>query len=466
MIAAEAAGANWSEDICAIRRSRWTLRSSEPKRVRHGEVEPRQHDPSGRSRCSTRWHGRERQPTGGWCRGAHPASQGSNRGNEPTLPDQRDAEVVTSQSSRDNQDGQAVAQMWRSRDGDTIFVPKADRFFVVGSWFAMQGRTRSRAQHDGPAGRSRPPAASANAGPHVCLRIVRIVEQQTPGVGSQANRRGPSREIRSSYDNVSCEHSVSIADRPGWWGRSRASRDAGRGLRDAHPSWPLHLVGGIGWAAGGPGQGSGRLGGECSPVSTGFGTAWGFGTGALVQRHPVLGDRVAPSMCRGGPQQHLRTRHASDASSRRGTRRHPYQRSEDALLGAWARPQGTAVIWHFHDFAARRPFSARLLLRSAGRCAARRSPTPKVWPRTPGRVVANDSDAPDLERGRPRTLLAGRAAGRARCSRALPARDGVVRVGLVATFARWKGHETFLGALSLLAQIRAGPRLHRRRTGL
>src|SRR4029450_3122416 len=30
----------------------------------------------------------------------------------------------------------------------------------------------------------------------------------------------------------------------------------------------------------------------------------------------------------------------------------------------------------------------------------------------------------------------------------LPRRDDVVRVGLVATFARWKGHRTFLAALA------------------
>ena len=40
------------------------------------------------------------------------------------------------------------------------------------------------------------------------------------------------------------------------------------------------------------------------------------------------------------------------------------------LLGAWARPSGTPVIWHFHDFAARRRLTSKLLRRSAGRCAA------------------------------------------------------------------------------------------------
>ena len=40
------------------------------------------------------------------------------------------------------------------------------------------------------------------------------------------------------------------------------------------------------------------------------------------------------------------------------------------LLGAWARPRGSAVLWHLHDYAGRRPFTARLLRRYAHRCSA------------------------------------------------------------------------------------------------
>jgi polysaccharide export outer membrane protein len=48
----------------------------------------------------------------------------------PTLPNQRDAEVVTV-NMREIQDGR-LSRNVRIRDGDTIFVPKAERFFVVG----------------------------------------------------------------------------------------------------------------------------------------------------------------------------------------------------------------------------------------------------------------------------------------------------------------------------------------------
>ena len=48
----------------------------------------------------------------------------------PTLPDQRDAEVVTV-NLREIQDGKLSRDV-TIRDGDTIFVTKAERFFVVG----------------------------------------------------------------------------------------------------------------------------------------------------------------------------------------------------------------------------------------------------------------------------------------------------------------------------------------------
>ena len=115
------------------------------------------------------------------------------------------------------------------------------------------------------------------------------------------------------------------------------------------------------------------------------------------------------------------------------------------LLGAWARPRGSAVLWHLHDYAGRRPFTARLLRRYAHRCSAVVANSQSVADDV--RQVCGDAvaDSSGLERRRSRTLLAGRAAARSRrrCPDCLPLMD-VLRVGLVATFARWKGHETFL----------------------
>jgi glycosyltransferase involved in cell wall biosynthesis len=124
-----------------------------------------------------------------------------------------------------------------------------------------------------------------------------------------------------------------------------------------------------------------------------------------------------------------------------------------ALLGG-----RVPVVWHLHDYVSQRPVSSRLLRLLAGRCAlviavsesvaadARRSLPPGL----PVFVVHN---AVDLDRFTPEgpildlDALAGLP----------PAPAGTVRIGLPATFARWKGHDRFLEAVSRLgrADIRA-----------
>jgi glycosyltransferase involved in cell wall biosynthesis len=120
------------------------------------------------------------------------------------------------------------------------------------------------------------------------------------------------------------------------------------------------------------------------------------------------------------------------------------------LLGAWARPDGAAVLWHLHDYAGRRPFMARLLRLCAHRCstvvANSRSVADDVRQVCGGDVTVHPVwNAVDLDRFSPHgprldlDALSG-----------LPAHDGALRVGLVATFARWKGHGAFLQALAML----------------
>ena len=120
------------------------------------------------------------------------------------------------------------------------------------------------------------------------------------------------------------------------------------------------------------------------------------------------------------------------------------------VLGAWAAPRGVRVVWHLQDYLGARRVMARLLRwsrrplvavvalsRSVAEDAAR-----VLGPRVPVRTVYS---AVDPERFAPGAGQGGRldeAAG-------LPqAPEGTVRVGLVATFARWKGHEVFLDAIS------------------
>ena len=118
------------------------------------------------------------------------------------------------------------------------------------------------------------------------------------------------------------------------------------------------------------------------------------------------------------------------------------------VLGARVARPATAVVWHIHEYVSRRSISRALLRRYASRCAHVVTNSQSVAAdvasvlrdAVPVRTIYNavdphefspDGDALDLDG------LAG-----------LPAAEpGTVRVGLVATFGRWKGQETFLDAL-------------------
>jgi glycosyltransferase involved in cell wall biosynthesis len=124
------------------------------------------------------------------------------------------------------------------------------------------------------------------------------------------------------------------------------------------------------------------------------------------------------------------------------------------LLTALASPgdHGPPVVWHLRDFLGRRRFMSRLLGRAARRVAgavaisrAVAEDARTVLPRLPIAVVHNAIDgevfAPGPGQGAWLDQLAGLP----------PAPAGVVRVGLVAAFARWKGQDVFLDAASRLA---------------
>ena len=118
------------------------------------------------------------------------------------------------------------------------------------------------------------------------------------------------------------------------------------------------------------------------------------------------------------------------------------------LLGAWTAPRGVPVVWHMHDYLGSRPAMARLLRASLRRgveaVAVTRSVADDVRATLGGRVpVRSIHNAVDLDRFHP-----GPGDGHAldRASDLPPAAPGTVRVGLVATFASWKGHDLFLEA--------------------
>jgi glycosyltransferase involved in cell wall biosynthesis len=123
------------------------------------------------------------------------------------------------------------------------------------------------------------------------------------------------------------------------------------------------------------------------------------------------------------------------------------------LLGAHARPPETALVWHIHDYVRRRPMMSRLLRYRAKSCAAvianSNSVATEVRELFPKLKTATIYNAIDLERFSP----AGMRLDLDAIAKLPPATANTVRIGLIATFARWKGHKNFLAAL---ARIPAG----------
>lgn len=121
------------------------------------------------------------------------------------------------------------------------------------------------------------------------------------------------------------------------------------------------------------------------------------------------------------------------------------------LLSRAAVPRRVPVVWHLHDFYGLRPLSAKLLRRARGRARAGvaisdavAADTATALPGVPVRTVLN---AVDLSRFAP----AGPPADLDALAGISPAPAGTVRVGLVATYARWKGHMAFLDAAARFA---------------
>lgn len=120
------------------------------------------------------------------------------------------------------------------------------------------------------------------------------------------------------------------------------------------------------------------------------------------------------------------------------------------VLACWARPANVPVLWHIHDYVSRRRIMSRVLRAHAHRCSFAFVNSNSVaadlalaCPGLPSQVVYN---AIDTARFQP----AGHRAGLDVLSGLDPAPAGTRRVGLVATFAHWKGHSVFLKAIARL----------------
>lgn len=121
------------------------------------------------------------------------------------------------------------------------------------------------------------------------------------------------------------------------------------------------------------------------------------------------------------------------------------------LLGAWARPRRSSLIWHIHDYVSSRRLMRRLLWPFRKACTAAivnsKSVAQDLQQVLPGLRTVPIYNAIDLRRFSPEgnKIDLDAAAG------LTPAPAGTIRVGLIATFARWKGHKVFLEALARLA---------------
>jgi glycosyltransferase involved in cell wall biosynthesis len=129
------------------------------------------------------------------------------------------------------------------------------------------------------------------------------------------------------------------------------------------------------------------------------------------------------------------------------------------ILASRTRGSHSALVWHMHEYISMRPFTRRLLSHYADRCAVVVANSESVGAdvrtvlgrRAQVRVIYN---AVDLDRFAPEGPMADLDA----LAHLDPAPAGTVRVGLIATFSRWKGHDTFLRAVAALpasARVRA-----------
>lgn len=127
------------------------------------------------------------------------------------------------------------------------------------------------------------------------------------------------------------------------------------------------------------------------------------------------------------------------------------------LLAPYAAGE-SPVVWHVHDFIGARQVSSRLLRWTAARCAAVVSNSDAVAADVRsvlrGVPVTTVLNGVDLDRFAP----TGAVEDLDRLAHLPPAPAGTVRIGLLATFARWKGHATFVRAIAALrarAPVRA-----------
>ena len=222
-------------------------------------------------------------------------------------------------------------------------------------------------------------------------------------------------------------------------------------LRALRPGWPLALIspGGGPMSAGAATLGVAAHAVPMPPAIARFGD-WGGRKGAAFAAGLAAAALALPAYER--RFRRVLSSLVPDVVHSNGFKAH--------VLAARA-PVGARRLWHLHEYVGARPVTRRLLRHHASRCDAvvanSASVAADVRSALEGRFAGAPAVIPngvDLARFHPEGPAADLDA---MCGMA-PAPAGTVRVGLVATFGRWKGHDVFLRAVARLppgAPVRA-----------
>jgi glycosyltransferase involved in cell wall biosynthesis len=217
-----------------------------------------------------------------------------------------------------------------------------------------------------------------------------------------------------------------------------------RGLRRLAADWPAHVIvprdGGLAQAAARAGAAVHVLPLPDRLIRAGETAA---GAGAILGRSVSLLLAAGSAAPYGRRLRRLLADLSPDIVHTNGFKMH--------VLGARVAPRSSALVWHLHEYVGRRPISRRVLRRYVGRCAALVANSQSVaedvravlGPSVPVTAIYNAVDPREFS-------PEGPAADLDRLAGLPPAPAHTVRVGLLATFGRWKGHATFIEAMRRL----------------
>ena len=223
-------------------------------------------------------------------------------------------------------------------------------------------------------------------------------------------------------------------------------------LRAAKPDWQIQLVAG----SGGPLiRRAEELGVQASAIDfpralSRLGDAGAGGPAGMQQSHLRLvgkmGRAGVPSIAYLRRLRRTLVRFAPDLIHSNGFKMH--------VLAAWARPAGCPLIWHIRDYVGARPFMSRLIRANAHRCTAAIANSTSVAEDL--RTICGDKlrihrvyNGVDLDAFSP----SGPVANLDGICAMPPTVPNTTTVGLLATMARWKGHEVFLRAVAKASRL-------------